>query len=40
MDKYVSLVHIPGHSSIIGNDLADEKARELAHSIASGEWQY
>jgi len=40
MDKYVSLVYIAGHSGIIGNDLADKKARELADSIASGEWQY
>jgi len=35
-DKYVSLVYIPGHSGITGNDLADEKAREVAHSTASG----
>jgi len=28
-------VHIPGHTGIIGNDLADEKAWEAAHSIAA-----
>ena len=27
---------IPGHSGITGNNLADENARKLAHSIASG----
>jgi len=34
MAKYVSLVHIERHSGIIGNKLADEKAQNLAHSIA------
>ena len=29
-------MYIPEHSGITGNDLADEKAREVAHSIASG----
>jgi len=36
MDKYVNLVHISGHTGIIGNELADVKAREAAHSIAAG----
>jgi len=36
IDKFVSLVYIPGHSGITGNDLADENARKLANSIASG----
>ena len=32
----VSLVYIPGHCGITGNDLADENAHKLANSIASG----
>ena len=32
----MSLVYIPGHCGITGNDLADENARKPANSIASG----
>jgi len=39
MDKYVNLVHIPGHSGIIGNDLADEKAREGAQYSRSAKME-
>jgi len=36
IDKFVSLVYIPGHTGITGNDFANENASKLANSIASG----
>ena len=32
----VKLIYIPGHTGIHGNELADRKAREVAHDISVG----
>jgi len=31
------LIHIPGHTGILGNELAGRKAREVAHDISVGD---
>ena len=33
----VKLIYIPGHTGILGNELAGRKAREVAHDISVGD---